>query len=309
MTARQLDQIQREGAWADLSERAKFRLTGADRIRYLNGQVTNDVRKAGTDAALYACVTNVKGRTEGDVFVHAQPSGDALLVDAEPGLRDQLASRLERYMVADAVELTDQSDEWRLWHGFGPAAAGFSPGGEGFHRVRCSRFGIEGVDLWIPTGQPASRPAGLWLGADEAEDFRIIQAVPRWPNELDADCFPPEAGLEDRAMDFAKGCYIGQEILSRIRTTGRMPRRLVCWEATHGEIEVAAGDTLFSASGGGEPDRVGIVTSATWHPAFERRVGLAYLKQARADADSLLLVGGDTPRITATVRILRSLSK
>lgn len=309
MTALQLDQIQREGAWVDLSERAKFRLTGADRVRYLNGQVTNDVRKAGADAALYACVTNVKGRTEGDVFIHAPTSGEALLLDAEAGLREQLAARLERYIVADAVELRDESDEWRLWHGFGPAAAGFAPDGEGSHGVRCSRFGIEGVDVWTPAGQPASRPPALWLCADEAEDFRIIQAMPRWPNELDADCFPPEAGLEERAMDFAKGCYIGQEILSRIRTTGRMPRRLVHWEATGAEIEVAAGDTLFSATGGAEPDRVGNVTSATWHPVFERRVGLAYLKQARADADSLLLVGGDTPRIAATVRILRSLSK
>lgn len=309
MTARRLDEIQREGGWVDLSGRAKFRLSGADRVRYLNGQVTNDVRKAGPGEALYACVTNLKGRIEGDVFIHAVSSGEALMLDAEPGLRERLAARLERYIVADEVELKDETEEWRLWHAFGPVAAVQSSSGDSAQAVRSTRFGMAGIDIWQRAAEAPVQQPERWLSADEAETFRILQGVPRWPAELDADCFPPEAGLEGRAMDFAKGCYIGQEVLSRIRTTGKMPRHLARWEAASGEVEVAAGDSLFITAEGGQAQRVGTVTSATRHPGFERSVGLAYLKQTAVEADSLLLVGRDTPRIAATVKILRSFSK
>ena len=117
MTADVFQAISTQGAAVNLSSRAKFRLTGGDRIRYLNGQVTNDVRRVKTDATLYACVTDVKGRIAGDVFIHA--TDDALFLNAEPGLRETLGLRLERYIVADDAELTDVTDEWQLWHVWG----------------------------------------------------------------------------------------------------------------------------------------------------------------------------------------------
>ena len=106
-----------KGGCVDLSARAKWRLSGADRVRYLNGQVTNDVRTARADEALYACVTNVKGRIEGDVFIHAE--GDSLILDAPEALRESLGMRLEKYIIADDAVLEDITDEWRLWHVIG----------------------------------------------------------------------------------------------------------------------------------------------------------------------------------------------
>lgn len=107
------------GAWVDLSSRAKWRLTGADRVRYLNGQVTNDVRNARADTALHACVTNVKGRIEGDIYLHAE--GENLVFDAPADLRETLGIRLERYIIADDAVLEDITDDWQLWHHIGGA--------------------------------------------------------------------------------------------------------------------------------------------------------------------------------------------
>ena len=257
-----------------MSLRAKFRLTGGDRVRYLNGQVTNDVRRVKTDVTLYACVTDVKGRIAGDVFIHA--TDDALFLDAEPGLREALGSRLERYIVADDAELTDVTDEWQLWHVFGTATA---------DGLRSTRFGVGGVDVWLPAGA-AFAPGCRVLSDEEIEMWRILQKIPCWPNELNTETFPPEAGIQERAMDFAKGCYIGQEVLSRIKTTGKMPRELIAFES---EVEVQAGDEICVEKA------VGKVTSVTKHPVTGRTIGLGMVKQGTS-SDSLTLAGAPLKR-------------
>jgi folate-binding protein YgfZ len=287
MTAELLQQITTHGAAVNLSSRAKFQLTGADRVRYLNGQVTNDVRRVRADEILYACVTDVKGRIAGDVCVHAQ--GEALLLDAEAGLREGLAIRLERYIVADDVELTDVTEEWQLWHVFGGTAdtpacpeSGGNSGQE--HSLRATRWNIAGVDVWLPAGA-AFAPDCAVLTEAELETWRILQETPRWPQELNAETFPPEAGLESRAMDFAKGCYIGQEVLSRIKTTGKMPREMIAFETS--EV-VNAGDELWREKA------VGKITSTTLHPVTALTHGLAMIRQGTA-RDGLHIGGSAGP--------------
>lgn len=295
MTADFLQQITTHGAAVNLSSRAKFKLTGADRIRYLNGQVTNDVRRVETVQTLYACVTDVKGRIAADVFVHAH--GDTLLLDAEPGLRESLGMRLERYIVADDVELTDVTDEWQLWHFWSdtgiaslrsPAAQSSSDNlrsdpvaawNESFlcgqerphHLLRTTRFFKPGLDLWLPASAPEPTFESLpYLTEPDIETWRILQRVPRWPHELNAETFPPEARLQSQAMDFGKGCYIGQEVLSRIKTTGKMPREMIAFESA---MEVNAGDELWHEK------LVGKVTSVAKHPVSGQFIGLAMIRQ------------------------------
>src|SRR5580692_6386273 len=102
-TASEYLDFQQRGGIADLSDRAKFRLTGADRVRYLNGQVTANILRLPEGEAVPACVTTAKGRLCGEIFVSAL--SDALLIDAEPSLREPLFERLERYIVADDAVL------------------------------------------------------------------------------------------------------------------------------------------------------------------------------------------------------------
>lgn len=304
MTAARFEQIEREGGWVDLSDRAKFRLTGADRVRFLNGQVTNDVRAANACETIYACVTDIKGRIAGDVFIHAAAQEDALLIDAEPTLREVLGPRLERYIIADDVALSDVTDEWRLWHAFGRAAESADSMGGGTIRVKSDRLGNGGLDIWFPVTASISPPCapGSVLSAEEFEVLRILRGVPRFPNELNGDIFPPEAALDDRAMSYTKGCYIGQEILSRIRTTGKMPRELVRWTAAGQGGGIARGSRVF-LPGAGVGAEVGMITSITEHPLLERPTGLAYLKRGSAVVDSELPVGSDAPTIALKIKI------
>lgn len=276
MTADLYSAISTQGAWVNLYSRAKWRLSGADRVRYLNGQVTNDVRTAKSSTALYACVTNLKGKIEADIFIHASPDGESLLLDADASLRESLGMRLERYIIADDAVLEDVTDDWQLWHRISPSDGTENPASaEGHHLTNEYRFDLPGYDLWLPTA--SASPSETYLSEAEAETLRILKRVPAYPHELNADTFPQEADLETRAMSFTKGCYIGQEILSRIKTTGKMPRQLIAWTSetaqTHGEL-------LLNAEG----KEVGQITSATWDPEKQIYVGLAFVRQAAAEA-------------------------
>lgn len=270
MTAQLFHQITTSGAVVNLSASAKLQLRGTDRVRYLNGQVTNNVLRASSVETVYACVTDVKGRISGDVFIHS--AADTLLLDAAIELREPLALRLDRYIVADDVELADVTEDWQIWHAFSGDDTSETLAGA----LSSNRFGKGGFDCWLPTSAPPpsfeSKPV---LSGPEAETWRILQKVPRWPNELNADTFPPEAGLMDRAMDFTKGCYIGQEVLSRIKTTGKMPREMIAF-ASDGDVNV--GDEIHA-------DKVvGKVTSAARHPVTGQTIGLGMVRQGAAAA-------------------------
>ncbi len=286
-----------EGGCLDLSSRAKWRLSGADRIRYLNGQVTQDVRQAKATSALHACVTNLKGKIEGDIFIHAE--GDSLILDAPEALRESLGMRLERYIIADDAVLEEITEEWKIWHCFGkmtPESADAELINSGGRIIHSQRFGQPGADCWIPvSAQPPTLPASL-LNSEEAECFRILQKIPVSPNELNADTFPQEAGLEKETMSFTKGCYLGQEILSRIKTTGKMPREMIAWQSKGAE-PLPEGSSLSLAG-----KIIGTITSQTIDPLSGKAVGLGFVRQGMVTLDSELLVGDEVSSITTVVK-------
>lgn len=217
----------------DLSARAKLRLTGADRVRFLNGQVSNDIRRATSTDAVYACVMTIKGKMCAEAYIHA--GTDCLLIDAPGELREALAARLERYIIADDVTLEDVTDEYTLRH-----VIGDGPGG-----VRSQRFGHPGIDLWSDSS--ASLPAGNLLNGLQAETVRILAGIPAWGAELGEDTLPAEADLEGRAVDFAKGCYIGQEVVSRIKSVGHVNWNLRGFRSVGAHLRAAV--SLTSADG------------------------------------------------------------
>ena len=210
----------------DLSGRTQLILTGADVVRYLNGQVTNDVRKLRTGQTQMACVTTAKGRLCGDVCITAQEG--ALIVDAEPILREALLARLERYIVADDVTIEDATDSQALLHYIGPA----SPPASAVGQIAASRrFGRDGWDLRLPQTDFAGAREFLLAGQVVLDDalaelLRIEAGIPRWDRELDENTLPPEAGLGATHIDYHKGCYIGQEVISRLKSVGHVNRQL-----------------------------------------------------------------------------------
>lgn len=244
----------------DLGARTLLRLSGGDRQRYLNGQVSNDVRKLDGSNSIAACVTTLKGKL--DALVHITEHADAYLIDSEPELREPLLARLGRYIIADDCELDDVSDGWHLIHvlgEFGPA-----PEGAAVFSRRSERFGQPGTDLWLAPG--AAVPDGLTILSDaESEARRIRNAVPKWGAELTPDTLPAEAGLDATAIDFHKGCYIGQEVISRIKSVGRVNRKLVRLRVSGGDPDerLIPGQRLF------DDDReVGSLTSVAGSEAL-----------------------------------------
>src|SRR4030095_5077308 len=131
-----------ERTFLDLSPRAKLRVSGADRFRFLNGQITNDLRKASETVTIEACVLNAKGKLNGHIFIVAL--GENLLIDAEPELREMLRARLERYVIADDVQIDDVTDEFSLFH-----VLTEEPPAPGSGRiVSARRFAATGWDIW-----------------------------------------------------------------------------------------------------------------------------------------------------------------
>ena len=215
-----------DGAFFDFSERTKLRITGSDRLRFLNGQITNDVRKATESTAIEACVLNAKGKLNAHLFLSAAP--DCFWIDADPELREALRARLERYVIADDVQIEDVTDRLSIFHVLSRAAPEVN---DNRRIVSTRRFAEAGWDIWTDSAfhDAVSRRLSSMLGffdAASAEIFRIEYGIPRWGCELTEEIIPIEANLEERTVDYEKGCYIGQEVISRIKMSGQTNKRL-----------------------------------------------------------------------------------
>jgi folate-binding protein YgfZ len=294
----------KHGGVIDLSRRTKLRLTGADRVRYLNGQVTANVTKLGADLAVPACVTTAKGKLSAEVFLTAF-SLESILVDGDESVRESLPARLERYIVADDVTLEDVTDSYALFHFLGPPIAGEAFATFGAFR-RANRYGTPGWDIWV---EKELGSAGF-LGVSEqpdgpheimpelAESIRIEAGVPRWGRELREETLPPEAGLDRTHVDYAKGCYIGQEVISRIKSVGHVNRRLSGFISTGGE-PLQAGWSLFAP---GDPQKaIGELTSAAWSFGLAKHVALGYLRRGSPSGALLARPAeGDTAPVEVT---------
>ncbi|PZR73758.1 MAG: hypothetical protein DLM52_10570 [Chthoniobacterales bacterium] len=255
----------------DFSARAKLRITGADRVRLLNGQTTNDVRKSNASATQESCVLNAKGHLEAHLFLFATP--EALWIDASEELREQLAARLERYIIADDVTIEDVTDEFALFHVLAPTPPRIP---EAKFCLDARRFLENGWDVWCTQRDKELMRQTLaaeaeFVDASAAETLRIEHGIPRWGCELTPEILPPEAGLELRAIDYEKGCYIGQEVISRMKMSGQMRQRLCGVTA---DQELLARSELRAAE---KP--AGKITSATFSPRLNVHIALGFIKR------------------------------
>jgi tRNA-modifying protein YgfZ len=264
-----------QGTFLDLSERAKFQITGTDRTRFLNGQITNDLRKTSETVAIEACVLNAKGKMNAHIFVTAL--GGCFLVDAEPELRETLRIRLERYVIADDVQIEDVTDRFSLFH----ILSEKSPTPEHGRIVAVRRFAEQGWDIW----SDAALHDALWQQLSSAFGFvdsaaadvmRIEQGIPRWGFELTEEIIPIEADLEQRTVDYEKGCYIGQEVISRMKMSGQTNKRL-CGLTSLDDVPVQPGVKLAAPSAAGR--EIGWITSATRSERIGKEIALGYVKR------------------------------
>jgi folate-binding protein YgfZ len=252
-----LDRLRNDGGWFPVEGVARFALTGSDRLRYLNGQVSNDLRQLAPRAAMQACVLSAKGKLDAVVWIWSE--ADRLVVECDGSLAESLAVRLERYVVADDVQIAPLETP-RAFHAFGAA----SHGHDGLH---IARLGVSGVDLETPPQAAAATP-------EEIECLRIERCVPKWGAELGPDILPAEAGLDATAVNFHKGCYIGQEVVSRIRSVGHANRALRVFDVIEGEPP-PVGAEFFPPREAARP--AARITSV--HFGLSSAIGLCYIRR------------------------------
>ena len=288
----------------DLSFRGRICLTGADRVRLLNGQVTNDVKKLGVGQGCYAALVTAKGKLESDLNIYALPN--ELLLDFEPGLTAAITQRLEKYIIADDVQVVDVGPQYGLLSAQGPKAEEAVrrlglfqeiPGntkqfttvndatlGE-IYLVNNPRTGSNGFDLFVPTPAlgavmdkliaAAKDAGGRACGWQALETARIESGIPRFGADMDETNLAPEAGIEDRAISYSKGCYIGQEVIARIRTYGQVAKSLRGLRLADDLKELPAkGDKLFR-----DGKEVGYITSALASPALKANIAFGYVRK------------------------------
>jgi tRNA-modifying protein YgfZ len=268
----------------DLCARAKFRVTGAERFRFLSGQITNDLRKASETVAIEACVLDAKGKLNGHIFI--APLGESFLIDAERELREPLRTRLERYVIADDVVIEDVTDEFSLFH----VLAEQSPTLEASRIVSVHRFATQGWDIWSASARyHALRDqfslTSVFVDSAAAEVMRIEQGLPRWGRELTDEIIPIEANLERRTIDYEKGCYIGQEVISRIKMSGQTNKRL-CGLISQDNTPLQQAMKLAAPSTAGK--EAGWITSATRSQRLDRQIALGYVKRGFNNPETTL---------------------
>jgi tRNA-modifying protein YgfZ len=225
-------------ALVDRSERGKLALTGSEAKDFLNGQVSNDVEALTRGTGLYAAFLTPKGKMLGDLRV--LDLGDELWLDTERGALQALFDLIRRGTVGWDVELHKRTLEQALLSLVGPRAAA-AAGAEGLgpeHATRAVTLGGAavvlvatdvGVDV-ICAAQDAGRVRDALdvpeAAEDAAEIVRVEAGRPRYGIELDDSVIPQEAGLNDRAVSFTKGCYVGQETVARLHWRGKPNRHL-----------------------------------------------------------------------------------
>jgi tRNA-modifying protein YgfZ len=263
-----LSALRRDGGFFVLDERTRVRVTGADRLRYLNGQLSNDLRRLVTGQAMAALLLTAKGKLCADVYVWID--GESIIVEADVSLEGALSARLERYAISDDVAFELLAPAAKHCHVFGSVSAGRDG-------VRIRRLGVEGVDV-------ASPPTDLReAGRDEVELLRIERGLPRWGSELSEDTLPQEVGLDRVAVDFNKGCYVGQEVVSRIHSVGRVNRHL-CRFVGDFDPSLAGAAALIDSGG----RKCGRLTSAALHPELRKTVALGFLHGVSAESSFAL---------------------
>lgn len=304
----------------DLSFRSRVCLTGADRVRFLHGQVTNDVKKLRVGDGCYSALTSAKGKLQSDLNIFCLQ--DELLLDFEPGLLTTVAERLEKYIVADDVQVVDVAPHYGLLSVQGPraeaavlasglfdsvptvslSASKLSDATRGeIYLMNHARLATRGFDLFVPLatlGAVADRLVvaakslgGRACGWSVFEIARVEAGIPRFGADMDEANLASECGIEARAISYQKGCYIGQEVLNRIHSVGHVNRELRGLRIlAGGETSPRPGDKLFH-----DNRDVGHVTSAVFSPRLKRVVALGYVRrEANAAGTELTLRSGAT---------------
>jgi tRNA-modifying protein YgfZ len=277
--------LRNRAAWLDLSARGKIKLTGEDRARLLHAMSTNHIQQLTPGSGCYAFFLNDKGRVLADANILCRP--DYFLLDVEPETREPLYQHLDRFIIADDVTLEDVTDATATIAIEGPQAASVlehagAPVPEAEYSsidwdnalvTRVNSTGSSGFFIFAPASEKPALVSRLEAAGAEAADAEAARVVrlehgkPRYGEDISERFLAQEAN-QPQALNFNKGCYLGQEIVERVRSRGQI----------HRVLKPLTLDTKTPPAPGTKLEDATEITSAVYSPAMDKVVALAYVR-------------------------------
>jgi folate-binding protein YgfZ len=296
------------------TDQVKLRLTGTDRVRWLNGMITNNIRDLAAQHGVYGFLLNPQGHILGDLT--AYNCNDSLLVSTEASQLEKVLATFDHYIIMDDVEVANVTDQIASVGVAGPKteavlnATGF--GIPSLHVLQMAEISWQGSQVTLILGEHDKYPSfELWIapdrvpalvsalqtagavpvGAEALELYRIALGVPRYGQDIRERDLPQETEQE-RALNFNKGCYIGQEIVERIRSRGNVHRKFTGFKLNG--TPPAPGAKIQS-----QGKEVGEITSATVIPApgEGQAVALGYIRREFAVPGKEIQLEGATATV------------
>jgi folate-binding protein YgfZ len=305
----------------DLGNRAKLFLTGEDRVRWLNGMVTNNIRDLATGQGAYAFLLNPQGKILGDLYAYNR--GESIVVDTDRSQLDKILATFDHYIIMDDVEVTNASEQLTALGIAGPKsrqvleASGIQiPEATPLQifeaqctcncdcvqctAVRGEDAGLESYELWLAPDNARKAWDTLVghgatpLGSEALELHRIVSGVPLYGVDIRERDLPQETE-QARALNFNKGCYVGQEIVERIRSRGAVHRKFSGFVA-EGSHAISSGTKVVA----GDKEAGEVTSAASLRLAGSgRTVALGYIRREIATPGREVMLGGTRARIVS----------
>lgn len=312
--------VQKSAGLFDLANRAMLQFTGEDRLSYLQGMLSNDLKPLKMFDGQQAAILTQQGKVVADVRVLC--SLNSFYLDFWEPLKEKISTHLNRYLVADDVEIHDPNEQWKMLSLQGPRAMTIldqalanaelpaQPNRHGMAQfngapvcvVRADRSGYDGFDLIVQGSQLAAFAQRLtelgaaWSGERAQNILRIEAGIPRYGVDFNEETLLLEVGLEN-SYSYTKGCYLGQEVVERIRSRGHVNKKL-CGLVLDGNTPASPGDKI----GAGDKE-VGQITSSAASIALQRPIALGYLNKDFWTPGAQLTVRHGGGEIGATVTL------
>jgi folate-binding protein YgfZ len=304
--------LRHTAAWIDLSARGKLLVSGEDAARLLHAISTNHVNDLAPGAGLYAFFLNDKGRILADARIFRLESG--YFLDTEPETAVFLRDHIDRYIIADDAYVTDESADWAVIGLEGPDShlraaelnlpvpekdLAILPWEDGFV-AKLAFAATQGLRIWVRSAKKQAlvdRLTALQTPEVAAKDARLVRienGIPRYGEDI-TDRYLVQETQALHAVHFTKGCYLGQEIVERVRSRGQVHRFLTSIRLETANTPERGAKLLANGAAAGE------ITSAAYSPALSKVVAMAYLRADVLQSKAGITLAESLPAVVATV--------
>ena len=295
------------GIW-NYAGRGLIEVSGGEAVQFLNGLITNDIAKLEENKWMFAAFPNAQGRLI--AMVRVLKKDGKFLFDTGAVTREKVFENLFRFTFAGDFVVHDLSDDFGVLSVQGEKSgemiekilggklteeneiAKFDFNGENVLMIRSEHLSKNGFDLFVPKmvfedlTKEFETQGAVIIGDEAFEMLRIEQGTPRYGVDMDETNVVLETGI-DEAVNFNKGCYIGQEIIARIHFRGHVAKKLTGLIFEDAETEIAHGDELKTL----DDKNAGKITSVTFSPKLGKKIALGYVRYAFLEKGTELKVG------------------